>query len=34
MARTVVSRLETHAGVFEVAIWRYEKAVGRANATP
>jgi GNAT superfamily N-acetyltransferase len=27
MAREVVNRLETPAGVFEVAIWRYEKAV-------
>jgi GNAT superfamily N-acetyltransferase len=29
MAREVVNRLETPAGVFEVAIWRYEKAVGQ-----
>jgi ribosomal protein S18 acetylase RimI-like enzyme len=27
MAREAVNRLETPAGVFEVAIWRYEKAV-------
>jgi hypothetical protein len=29
MAREVVNRLETPAGVFEVAMWRYEKAVGQ-----
>jgi len=28
MAREAVNRLETPAGVFELAIWRYEKAVG------
>ena len=28
MARTVANRLETPAGVFEIAIWRYEKQVG------
>jgi GNAT superfamily N-acetyltransferase len=28
MAREVVNRFETPAGVFEVATWRYEKAVG------
>jgi GNAT superfamily N-acetyltransferase len=27
MAREVMNRLETPAGVFEIAIWRYEKAV-------
>jgi ribosomal protein S18 acetylase RimI-like enzyme len=27
MAREAVNRLETPAGVFELAIWRYEKAV-------
>jgi GNAT superfamily N-acetyltransferase len=26
-ARTVVSRLETQAGAFEIKVWRYEKAV-------
>jgi GNAT superfamily N-acetyltransferase len=31
MARTVVNRPETPAGVFEVAIWRYEKAVKAAR---
>jgi GNAT superfamily N-acetyltransferase len=31
MARTVVNRMETPAGVFEVAIWRYEKAVKAAR---
>jgi len=29
MAREVVNRLETPEGVFDVAIWRYEKAVGQ-----
>jgi len=28
MAREVVNRLETPEGVFDVAIWRYEKAMG------
>jgi GNAT superfamily N-acetyltransferase len=32
MAREVMNRLETPAGVFEVAIWRYEKAVGPKTA--
>ena len=32
MAREVVNRLETPAGVFEVPIWRYEKAVGSDTA--
>lgn len=31
MVRTVVNRPETPAGVFEVAIWRYEKAVKAAQ---
>jgi GNAT superfamily N-acetyltransferase len=32
MAREVMNRLETPAGVFELAIWRYEKAVGPGTA--
>lgn len=30
-ARTMVNRLETAAGVFELKVWRYEKVVGRAS---
>lgn len=32
MVREAVNRLETPAGVFELAIWRYEKAVGLVQA--
>lgn len=32
MAREVMSRLETPAGVFELAIWRYEKMMGSVKA--
>ena len=32
MAREVMNRLETPAGVFEISIWRYEKAVGPKTA--
>jgi GNAT superfamily N-acetyltransferase len=32
MARQTMSRLETPTGVFEIAIWRYEKAVGQTGS--
>ena len=32
MAGEVANRLETQAGVFEIKIWRYEKAVGAETA--